>query len=696
MSVLDTEIMNFEGNSWTTRDASTGLICFGMTGSGKSSGPLRSIAIRYLELGYGGIVFCAKPDECETWAAYARETGREKDIIKLSEETFSFLDYEFSRPAEEGGGQVENVVAIFLEVVKISKDKKAGSTNDEYWENAIKQFLRNTISLLVMAREPVTLPNIKAAIDTALRSNEIAENLKEYFADFKYLCGIEYGDEIRRAPGNAGFETAIRKFEEEISKTDGERKEVQQTIDASRQYCNSLMMKAIFFSNHHSPDYELACNYFLIEFPQLDERTRSNTISSFTVLADSMLRGEFLRCFGSDTSSLIMEDMYRQGKILIVDQDVKRHGLVGQMTAAIIKLCFEKMIERREDITDSNARPVFLWGDECQFFALDYDQKFQTTARSSRTLTVYATQNLDNLYDGYGKEKANSLIGNLGTKIFCQNGDHTTNKWAADSIGQEVLRRHSQNIGDSKSGSMKGDYNKSDNFTEGWSEQKDYKVDIVNFTTLQTGGPRGQCKVGYIFWQSGRILKNDDVYVRGAINQKCRKMCGARLERHCPPIPKIGSKDTPKGLSIYWYDYANLAFFIFSSIATAAGLYLIFAEKDHLLLEIPEVGIITVATILLWFVAFAMDTSWAVFKTIIELLWFKLRKKRRPKIKVINRVPLVVFTWLYLLLVLILVTQVQLHLYEGKPFLHLIGFGLLASLAHRFLKSAGGRSIPVN
>ena len=99
MSVLNTEIMNFEGNQWMTRDASTGLICFGMTGSGKSSGPLRSIALRFLELGYGGIVFCAKPDECETWESYAKEKGREKDIILLSKETFCFLDYEFSRDA---------------------------------------------------------------------------------------------------------------------------------------------------------------------------------------------------------------------------------------------------------------------------------------------------------------------------------------------------------------------------------------------------------------------------------------------------------------------------------------------------------------------------------------------------------------------------------------------------------------------
>lgn len=36
---------------------------------------------------------------------------------------------------------------------------------------------------------------------------------------------------------------------------------------------------------------------------------------------------------------------------------------------------------------------------------------------------------------------------------------------------------------------MKGDYNKSDSYSEGWSEQKDYMVDIVSFTTLQAGRP---------------------------------------------------------------------------------------------------------------------------------------------------------------------------------------------------------------
>ena len=71
MSILDQEILNLAGNVWSVRDACTGVICFGATGSGKSSGPLRSIALRYLQLGFGGIVFCAKPDECVADAAQA-------------------------------------------------------------------------------------------------------------------------------------------------------------------------------------------------------------------------------------------------------------------------------------------------------------------------------------------------------------------------------------------------------------------------------------------------------------------------------------------------------------------------------------------------------------------------------------------------------------------------------------------------
>ena len=693
MSILDHEILNLDGNSWTVRDACTGLICFGMTGSGKSSGPLRSIALRFLELKFGGIVFCAKPDECETWEGYARETGRSDDLIRLSENTFAFLNYEMERPAGTGGGQIENVVGIFLEVTKIGKDKKA-ATNDEYWQNAIKQFLRNTIALLVMAHEAVTLPNIKMTIDTALRSDVIADAMQDYCSDFKAFCSSKrYVGFIARQDED-GYNEAVRQFDLEYTESQGKALN-RKILTVTRQYANMLILKAIYFGKGTGPDYELALNYFLTEFPQLDERTRSNTISSFTVLADSMLRGEFLRCFGAPKSSFSLESLYREGKILIVDQDVKRYGLVGQITAAIIKLCFERMIERREDITHDDALPVFLWADEAQYFSLDNDQMFQTTARSSRTLTVYATQNISNLQEGYGKEKSSSLLGNLGTKIFCKNGDYETNKWAADSIGQEIIRRRSQNIGDSKSGGMKGDYSRSDSYSEGWSEQKDYMVDIVTYTTLQAGGPRGHCKVGYVFWQSGRILNNGKVFLIGTFEQKCRKICGARFVRHCPPIPQIGGKYAGHSSWFHRNDYVIGVIFMITLSATGLGMWLIFSERDIFLWFIPEVGIITLGTVFLWMFAFAMDAGLEVARIGVEIIGALIKKTRRKKQKRINRVPLITCTWVYLFFSFAITVLIQNTIYTGKSATGYILTWGGAAVAHFLFKGAGGRRIPI-
>lgn len=693
MSILDHEILNLDGNSWTVRDACTGLICFGMTGSGKSSGPLRSIALRFLELKFGGIVFCAKPDECETWEGYARETGRSDDLIRLSENTFAFLNYEMERPAGTGGGQIENVVGIFLEVTKIGKDKKA-ATNDEYWQNAIKQFLRNTIALLVMAHEAVTLPNIKMTIDTALRSDVIADAMQDYCSDFKAFCSSKrYLGFIARQDED-GYNEAVRQFDLEYTESQGKALN-RKILTVTRQYANMLILKAIYFGKGTGPDYELALNYFLTEFPQLDERTRSNTISSFTVLADSMLRGEFLRCFGAPKSSFSLESLYREGKILIVDQDVKRYGLVGQITAAIIKLCFERMIERREDITHDDALPVFLWADEAQYFSLDNDQMFQTTARSSRTLTVYATQNISNLQEGYGKEKSSSLLGNLGTKIFCKNGDYETNKWAADSIGQEIIRRRSQNIGDSKSGGMKGDYSRSDSYSEGWSEQKDYMVDIVTYTTLQAGGPRGHCKVGYVFWQSGRILNNGKVFLIGTFEQKCRKICGARFVRHCPPIPQIGGKYAGHSSWFHRNDYVIGVIFMITLSATGLGMWLIFSERDIFLWFIPEVGIITLGTVFLWMFAFAMDAGLEVARIGVEIIGALIKKTRRKKQKRINRVPLITCTWVYLFFSFAITVLIQNTIYTGKSATGYILTWGGAAVAHFLFKGAGGRRIPI-
>lgn len=125
---------------------------------------------------------------------------------------------------------------------------------------------------------------------------------------------------------------------------------------------------------------------------------------------------------------------------------------------------------------------------------------------------------------------------------------------------------------------------------------------------------------GIHFWQSGRVLKNGDVYVRGTIKQKCRRVCGAKFERHCPPVPKVGRKDSSGSIRLYWYDYLTFSVSVLCFLMSAVGIYLIYSERDILLLPIPKIGIITVATLFIWFAGFAFDTMWASVAIILNFV----------------------------------------------------------------------------
>ena len=642
VNILDEVILNIEGNLWTVRDACTGVMVFGMTGSGKSSGPLHKIANKFLTLNFGGVVFCAKPDECDTWIKYAKEAHREDDLLFLSKLTFNYLDHE-SRRSGRGGGQIENLVNLYLEIVNIGKDKRnSGGGNDEYWNNAVKQLLRNTMTILQMAGESINIENIYRMVISAPSAN-----------------------------GNTAEESS---------------------------YCTDLMALSIPEHLRQTPEFEIARTFFLEEFAHLDERTRSNTVSSFSVTADSMQRGELARCFSAPESTLHLEDIYRNHKILIVDYDQKSWGRMGQYAAGIIKYCFEMMIERREDISNNDAPPVFLWADECQFFSLDYDQKFQTTARSSRTLTVYATQNLGNLYDGYGKEKASSLLGNLGTKFFCQNGEFETNEWASKSIGQEIILRKNKTYGDSKSSSMKGDDNKSLSFSEGYSEQKDYRVDPADFSTLQTGGPRGQCKVGFIFWQSGRILNNGSVYVRSTIEQQCRRVCGAKFVRHCPVVPTVGGKGEFIGEKqlVFAGDYLCFIALLLTSVIPLAGAFMVYSGNDIPIAYYNDKFYCCISTLCFYTLSVVLDIFCSCLKSAGAICYALISGKPRKKKKFLRAIIWQDAILGYYAICVGMTLWLQYNIFDIKEVMFVLICWLGLCMFFRFLRTSGKMEINPN
>jgi hypothetical protein len=463
---LDTPLLHFTGHSqdvWRIRDACEGTQIFGATGSGKTSGSGRALARAFLENGFGGLVLCAKTDEPELWMRYAEETGRQSDIIRLSQEQFNFLAYEANRPGA-GAGQTENLVALFMQVAEIANQRQGQATADPYWERAVKQLLRNAVDLLTIARGVVTLP--------------------------------ELFDIVRTAPQD----------------TEEAKSEAWQSESACFNYLQQAGAKAVGNPDLR-PEYQMTENYWMDEFPRMDNRPRSSIVSLFTTLADSFLRGKLRKLFSSETT--VVPEHATLGRIIIVDLPVKEWNELGQYAAVLMKFMMQKALERRPT---NDLRPVFIWADEAHYFTTAYDQIFQTTARGSRACTVYLTQNYSNYLSALGGEsgrpKVDSLLGNLQTKIFHQNGDEVTNRWVSQAIGRRMQYRYGSNMSQTTSA-------RDSSSTVAESEQQVLELDLEPsaFTTLLKGGPASHNVVEGIVFQSGRVWSNGRTWLRALFPQ---------------------------------------------------------------------------------------------------------------------------------------------------------------------------------
>ena len=191
-----------------------------------------------------------------------------------------------------------------------------------------------------------------------------------------------------------------------------------------------------------------------------------------------------------------------------MDFPVKEYLQAGVYAQGLFKFLWQQATERRE--VKEESVPVFLWIDEAQLFLSDYDQIFQTTARSSKACTVFISQNISNYYVSIGgrnpQAKADSLLGNLSTKIFHSNNDTVSNEWAAKTIGKAFRNVESVSIG-------KGD-------SIGLSQQFHWQVEPREFTTLKSGGQQNDYRVQGIVTIAGREWSNGRNFIKKSFNQK--------------------------------------------------------------------------------------------------------------------------------------------------------------------------------
>lgn len=453
------------GWQFTIADASTGVACFGATGSGKTSGSGTHLALGYLgsaaEAGF--LVLCAKISEAEQWRQWARETGRERDLIEFDASgdrwRFNFLDWELSR-ASEGGGLTINVVALLEEIIlALQPERSGGSGENVFWEDALHNLLVNAVELVKLAgpKYPLRLEHMRDIVRSAPISREQAQDPKW---QEESPCWFFLQEAARTTAGE-----------------DGETK-------ADCAECRA---------------------YWLDDFANLSDRTRSIITLMFTKLAQPFTARPLRRLFSTDTTCR-PEDAFL-GKIIVINIPTQEYFLVGKIAAITWKYCTQMAIMHRALPTkpDEYLRPVCIWADEAaENFLSRGDSAFQAVARSSGGCTVYLAQNINQYRKRLGDNDAfESFISNLQTKFFHQVTGPTAT-WASELLGQRY-----ETITSVTGGGTTPQAQDSYGSTHGsatLSEQRRYFVEPSRFTTLKRGGVAYNKEVEAICYKGGHIF----------------------------------------------------------------------------------------------------------------------------------------------------------------------------------------------
>lgn len=462
-----------DGDFLTETNVFEGVQIFGATGSGKTSGSGQCLALSLLEAGFGGLVLTAKPEELKTWKEYLHHVSpsRLDDLCVLEPDgkyVFNFLAYEAEVAEREGINLTDNLVALFCTVMETAQ---RGGSQDAYWLRTLKQLLRNAIDLVLYAGEKLNFQNL--------------HNL------------------ITSAPTHISY--VINKNDESCN---------QWREKSFCWQCGAAAFKRIPTSDRRNEDLVITMRYWMNEFPNLAEETRSIIVSYFTSMADCFLRGTLRDLFSpseTDKRPELRPDSTHKGKIIVLNLPVKEFNELGQFAQVLYKFVWQRTTERRNPDAEGQV-PVFLWADEAQFFVTSHDMMFQTTARAKKAATVYLTQNISNYYailpGEKGRAETDSLLGNFQTKIFHTNGDSVTNVWAADLIGKNwnIRENHSSSVSNR-------DGSGTSQFGISGAQTFEYQVIPMNFTILTKGGRDNDLKVqAYLFhagrkWASGENFK---------------------------------------------------------------------------------------------------------------------------------------------------------------------------------------------
>lgn len=461
---LDTSVMELTPNDkLSIRHFFESLCLFGGTGSGKST--LLAVIIRaLLHLQFGMVFTTTKPDDKQHYIELIKESGREDQLVIFGTKHRYYFDAIEQQAKLDDGSDTFSLVALLMIMVEVAN---GGSVKgkEPYWELAMRQMITNAIDLLKAAGELITIQNIYRLI---------------------------------------------------ISAPTGERQLSSQEW-RERSYCFACLNKASETSDSfkagddiamHFEDFPVTFDYWMNEFPNLSEKTRSIVVSMFTTTANAFIRGHLKKLFVHNAQGIATPpDILRSGALIILDLPTKKFSVLGKLAQSLFTMMTMSTMERMP--LSQHPRPVSIISDEAYQFLSSFHVDNQATLRSSGTCCVYAAQSISSYQIGLGDQaeaKVQNLLSNISTKFFLANTDIATNDYAAKLFGEIWSTQTSS--------STSIDNDNDPKMSASISEQKRHIIEPLYFSNnLLRGGPQDGNKVSALVHQIGRIWSNGNNYL---------------------------------------------------------------------------------------------------------------------------------------------------------------------------------------
>jgi len=213
--------------------------------------------------------------------------------------------------------------------------------------------------------------------------------------------------------------------------------------------------------------------------------------------------------FNTNVTNITPELAFEGHKVLVVNIAVQEFRVAGRIANLLWKHCWQIAVMRRTPPIDGSClRPTFIWMDEYQNFATNFDAEYQAVARSAGGCTVALVQNRESLIRTLRSQAAvDSLLENLQAKFFCQNTGETA-EYASRLLGDRWVSVSSTSGGMSRPQAPGLEPTYSGNVSR--HEQHRRYVERSRFTTLRRGGALNDNQVDCIVYCGGYEFTSPD------------------------------------------------------------------------------------------------------------------------------------------------------------------------------------------